>query len=305
MDLYIYTKAPSPAQAIATSLADLASLITALSDPLDSDNQETLARIAQTVDQIVLNDNEPLTLRFYDDSSTLSSWAADSSYGVVVAMGSLASDGTGVLTSCTADTIAAGVRTGTLDLTTQALRGHVQANRDCGNGCWVPLQIRRTDASGNRLTYVQQRFRVPLSVLAAAITSPDPQDSYLTAAEIAAAYEAKSSAYKHIPQPFFGNAVDEQEFGFFYAEVATRIVGMLITAQNAPTGADLTVDLTKAGVEQSKVGTLTAGSNYQRSAFASPLDLAAGENVRLKIKTIGSSHPGGWPVVTLITRSNY
>jgi hypothetical protein len=301
--LYIWTAAPDKAQAVATSLADLNAMIAALADPVDATNAATIARISATLPQLGLNDDEPLELHFYSAVGTEESWPADAANSVSVSLGLLRTDGT--LATTTADTIASTYRTGTLTLTTSALKGYLQGWAKRGFATlW--LHIRRTDSGGLRTTQVLMPVQVSESVLNSGITSPDANQSYLTAAEIAAAYEAKSSAYKLVPLLFAGNATDEQAFGYFYAEVATRVVGMVITAQTAPVGSAITVDLvTVGGVEQSKVATLAAAATYQRTAYATALELAAGAEIRGKIKSVGSGTPGGWLMCYLITRPNY
>lgn len=100
---------------------------------------------------------------------------------------------------------------------------------------------------------------------------------------------------------FSGDAVDESIFGFFYAEFPTVIYGMLLFAQDAPTGADLTVDLVNgAGAEQTKIGTLAAAASRQRTLFGAPLSLAAGDILQAKIKSVGSGTPGQNLTVLLI-----
>lgn len=303
--LYIWTAAPDKAQAAATSVTDLQALIAAHADLTDATNLATLARIAATLPQLGLNDDEPLELHFYDSATTESSWPASAANSLAVSLGLLTTDGTSALASTTADTIASTWRTGTLTLTTAALKSHLQGYARNGFvSLW--LHVRRTDASGLRTTQLLLPVQVSAAVLNSAITSPDPAVSYLTSAEIAAAYEAKASAFKLVPLLFAGNATDEQTFGYFYAEVATRITGMLITAQTAPVGAALTVDLvTTAGTEQSKVATLAAGASYQRTEYATPLDLAAAGAIRAKVKSVGTTTPGGWLMCYLITKPNY
>jgi hypothetical protein len=97
----------------------------------------------------------------------------------------------------------------------------------------------------------------------------------------------------YISMFFSGTATDEQGFGYFKAKAACQIQGMQIFAQVAPTGRNLTLDLINGvGAEQSKVGTLTAGSTVQETTFGTPLTLAAGDVIQLKIKSVGSTEPG-------------
>jgi hypothetical protein len=98
---------------------------------------------------------------------------------------------------------------------------------------------------------------------------------------------------------YTGDAIDEQIFGFFAPSVGVRIIGMAIAAQVAPVGSNLTIDLVNsAGVELARVGTLPAGLQYERSTLV-PLDLVANDFVRAKIKSVGSTTPGGYLHITL------
>lgn len=102
---------------------------------------------------------------------------------------------------------------------------------------------------------------------------------------------------------FFGTLTDEQTFGYFQARVGTEIIGVQLSAQVVPTGADVTVDLVdSSGAELSKVATLAAGESYQATDFGSALQLTASDFVRLKVKTVGSGAAGAYLTATLVTR---
>lgn len=104
---------------------------------------------------------------------------------------------------------------------------------------------------------------------------------------------------------FFGEATDEQVFGFFKAAHPVEVLGVQISAQEAPTGADLTLDLVNAGgVEQTKIGTLAAAASFQETIFPTALALAAGDVVKAKFKTVGSGVAGNGITVTLILKPN-
>jgi hypothetical protein len=105
----------------------------------------------------------------------------------------------------------------------------------------------------------------------------------------------------YVPLPFFGELTDEQVFGYFKANVAVNVIGTLVTAQDAPTGSSATFDIVNgANTEQSLISTLVAGDTEQETIFGSPLTLAAGEVCRAKVKSVGSTLPGGWVTLTLI-----
>lgn len=84
-------------------------------------------------------------------------------------------------------------------------------------------------------------------------------------------------------------------FGNYYAPgtTAVRCIGMQIDSFVPSTGSDIKVDIVNSSnVEQLKIGTLSAGSEYTQIFFASPLAMPAESRWRLKIKQIGSTTPG-------------
>lgn len=100
---------------------------------------------------------------------------------------------------------------------------------------------------------------------------------------------------------FPGTLVDEQVFGIFTADVGVNINQAQISCQTAPTGANVTVDLVNgAGTSLSALATLTAASKDQVTTFASPISVAANGTIRAKIKSIGSTEPGVFLVLTII-----
>jgi hypothetical protein len=193
MELYIYTGAPDKSQAVATSAADLALLVAALADPTAGDNPATLARIAQSIPQLGLNNDEPLTLRFYSSATTEESWPAVVGNSVSVGLGLLTPDGTQALVSTTADTIVSTYRTGTLTLTTAALKNYLGGYARRGFvTLW--LHVRRTAVTtGARTTQVLMPVQVSDAVLNSATTAPDSSTTYYTAAESDARYQPADS----------------------------------------------------------------------------------------------------------------
>lgn len=104
---------------------------------------------------------------------------------------------------------------------------------------------------------------------------------------------------------WFGSLIDETAFGYFYAEQATTILGTQIMAGVAPVGANATFDIIDSGdTEQGLVSTLTAGSKFERTAFSTPLNLAQGDYIRLKVKSIGSTTAGSQLTINLVCRAN-
>jgi hypothetical protein len=106
-----------------------------------------------------------------------------------------------------------------------------------------------------------------------------------------------------VPMLFFGELIENQIFGFFKAPLACRIIGAQITAQVPPEGdqSAVTIDLIDdANAELGKVSTLPDGITEQETIFTTPLQLAAGETVRAKTLTTGTTQPGGYLTMNLI-----
>ncbi len=100
---------------------------------------------------------------------------------------------------------------------------------------------------------------------------------------------------------FTGNAIDEQTFGYFSPPIAARIIGMQIAAQVIPVGGSLTIDLVDSvGNETGRIGTLASGSPFQQTIFGTALDLSANDFVRARIKSVGSTTPGGYLTINLV-----
>lgn len=292
MDLLIYTGALDRSSAAATSASDLTALVGPDAFP-----------------QLVLGTTEPLTAKFLSAASTYESWSGDATYAVTASLGWLTPDGLQVFAEATLSTAISNGKSGELALTTTALCEALRIALGCrprATSVEMVLQLTVTDPSGNRRAYAQLPVtvngRVPNFVPTPANL---PSTAYLTAAEIAALYVAKADARYLAANIFIGSLADETLFGYFYAEKATKILGMQLASGVAPVGADVTVDIVNSSsVEQAKIATLAAGSRNQRTIFGSALELAAGDWVRLKVKSIGSTTPGSQLMANLICQPN-
>ncbi|NIQ01601.1 MAG: hypothetical protein GWM98_15450 [Nitrospinaceae bacterium] len=89
-----------------------------------------------------------------------------------------------------------------------------------------------------------------------------------------------------------GVAIDEEIIldGVTFDQAVT-VTRMDLYAREAPTGADLTLDFLKDQVEQSKISTLAAGTLKQSTAITG-LSYAVGEELGLKVKSVGSTIEG-------------
>lgn len=261
--------------------------------------------------QMVLGNQEALTLNFVDEEGAVPSWVTDAGVSLTVGVGTPDAIGEQLYAATSFLTVSGNTRVGTLDLNTALLRDAAYRLKEsrCGTlpGAWLTLELRKTDASGNRDTIALLPVFILWRVLSASPTIPasDTVSGYITGAEVAATYLAKTDAIHFVPMIFFGSAIDEQVFGYFYAERAAKILGVQMSAQTAPVGATLTIDLVDAnGVEQSQIASLAAGSKEQRTIFASPFSVSAATAWRGKIKSVGSSTPGGYITANLIIQPN-
>jgi hypothetical protein len=141
---------------------------------------------------------------------------------------------------------------------------------------------------------------LPVTVQPKILSGPGSTEGgphYFTAEESDARYGTRL-----VSMLFFGELIEDQLFGFFKAPTAYQIIGAQIAAQIAPEGADVTVDLVNAlNAEQGRIATLADGSSAQETIFGTPLQLAAGTIIRAKILTTGTTQPGGYLNLNLIT----
>ncbi len=181
----------------ATTLADAKLLIAALANPSTPANAATIANVTAKLETLVQSDTgEPMTVSSIDDAAgTISSWVTDVDTAVALGLGNANAGGTGTLAQILEMDVAGSTRTGILELNTIQL---TQAMQMLGCGCsprsarqgFFTLQIRRTDTDGGE-TMALLQVTVAVGVLSVT-PSPMPVDSYLTAAEIAALYVAKT-----------------------------------------------------------------------------------------------------------------
>jgi len=97
---------------------------------------------------------------------------------------------------------------------------------------------------------------------------------------------------KYITFNYEGLCLDESVvIDGFYFSTNVIIAKVTIVARVAPTGANITIDLLKAGVEQTKIATLTAAATYEESIISAGNFLST-DRFGLKIKSVGSTEPG-------------
>jgi hypothetical protein len=107
-----------------------------------------------------------------------------------------------------------------------------------------------------------------------------------------------------VPLLFQGQLTLNQVFGYFKAQQAGQVLGIQISAQEVPTGADVHVRLVDGGaVDQGVQAVLSAGNRVQETIFAQPLPFAAAAVLEGKLTQIGSGAPGAWLTANLICQA--
>lgn len=91
---------------------------------------------------------------------------------------------------------------------------------------------------------------------------------------------------------FGGKAILNQVEGFFRVKSPGNLLGLQLNCQDAPTGANLIVEVVKGGIATGKTAALTAGNKTEETIFGAPLALAIGDIVQFKPTQIGSVKPG-------------
>lgn len=145
MNLYFYK---SRIDLAATSLVDLQAMIGALADESIPANAAIIANVTSKVQALVQADTgEPLSLWFYDNATTPSSWVADAGVTLWVGLGLPNPSGGDSYASTSTTAISGTGRTASLALNTVALSDalrRVIACKPLPAGCFT-LQLRKTE----------------------------------------------------------------------------------------------------------------------------------------------------------------
>lgn len=92
---------------------------------------------------------------------------------------------------------------------------------------------------------------------------------------------------------FAGQLATGQAEGFWRAKAAGSLLGLQLSAQVAPTGADVIVEIYKNGVATGKTAKLTAGQKTEETIFAGgALAIAIGDTIQFRCTQIGSGTKG-------------
>lgn len=104
---------------------------------------------------------------------------------------------------------------------------------------------------------------------------------------------------KSITFPIFGSFVDELViFNGYRFPAAVTVTGVEFHSNEAPTGANATIDLLLDSAEQSRVATLTDGSRDERTNITD-LPVTSSQDFGAKIKSIGSTNPGAGGILVI------
>lgn len=91
---------------------------------------------------------------------------------------------------------------------------------------------------------------------------------------------------------FAGKAVVDQVEGFWRVKAPCQILGLQLNCQDAPTGANLLVDVVLNAAEQTKIAQLTAATKTEETIFGAPLVCAIDDVVQFVPTQVGSGKPG-------------
>ena len=286
MNLHVYTAAPTLSNAVATTASDLAALVAASADPLDTDNAQTLARIAATIPEFTVGDGQALNIYFWQNATTLETWSGLTGHAVTVGLGLLDLNGDQLLTSTTLNVTTNGF-TGTLSLNTDNLISRVRAAVTDGfqkgrwfsspvSGARFPLHIRHVDTNGSYQTVAlwPQMVRDRVLVNAPADSGTQPGSTYLTLAEATALFQARAQGYNAASNASGNTNVSPasnvshhvQIINFSGSGGTTRVVPLLTTGRvagdlidlrlNLPTTANITVEVRNASAAGTLLSTI-------------------------------------------------
>lgn len=126
----------------AVNTSDLATLAAALANPLDETNATALANVTSKVGSLTQGDTGfPLTLYFYDDATTVSSWVANANVTLAVGLGD--PDVNGSFAFASLASLTGSPRTGNLDLSGQNLKSAL--------GGWYGFPTRNARGGGDTM----------------------------------------------------------------------------------------------------------------------------------------------------------
>jgi hypothetical protein len=310
MNLYVYTAAPTLANAVATNLGDLNDLIAASADPLDTDNANTLARIASTIPEMTVGDGQALTVYAYSGTNTLASWSGVAGHSVTVGLGLLDLNGDQLFTAATLNVTTNGF-TGTLSLNTPTLISRVRGaiTDGYGKGRWFsspvtsarfPIHLRHTDTNGSYETIALWSQLVRDRVLTNGSQDSDPQPSttYLTLAEAVALFSPRTQGYNTVSNSSGTTNISPSSNVFHLSQIVnvsgsgntTRVVALLTTGRasgdlvsmrlNLPATSGITAEVRNASDAGTLLSSITTDGSGDDAAIDYVFDGSAWSSLR-------------------------
>lgn len=98
---------------------------------------------------------------------------------------------------------------------------------------------------------------------------------------------------------FDSHLIDEEIFGIFYFPDNASITKIMLFIGEVA-DADITVDILKNDVEQSKISTLSSATVSELTTFGSSVDFLSTDKCSLKIKSCGSDDAPGQSLTAVI-----
>ena len=281
MELYFYTGRIDLA---ATSLADLASLISALADESDPTNAATIDKVVGKIQPLVQSDTgETITLKFYDDATTPAAWAADSGVPLAIGLGYQDANQSYVFTSTATTEIVSTYRTATLALNTARLQSELSKwlGMSVSHARYGPrfyLHLRKTEDS-----LAETVALLPVQVLPGVLTNPvvdQEATQYITNAELTAAISAATTAERTASATLTNK--DLSAASNTYRAATTSAIGAveLATSAEATTGTSSTLIPTVSGA--ANVARMLAGFTTQDRTSSARVDQSALDQIRSK-----------------------
>ena len=132
-------------------------------------------------------------------------------------------------------------------------------------------------------------------------SNADPIDYNATVRIPASA--AGGNVSDQLPFELSGDLQAGTTFGYWIPSAMVSLIGAQVSAQDAPTGSDVILEVYKNGSATGKTVTLSGGDSVVAIAFPSSLLVNAGDTVTLHINQVGSTTPGSF-VTVILTYNN-
>jgi hypothetical protein len=134
-------------------------------------------------------------------------------------------------------------------------------------------------------------------------STPDPiAAEYVTTTQLAA-YLATANSRPVVTLNYFGDAVATRETSAYAPVVDETIVALQASAQVAPVGDALTIELYVEDTATGETVSIAAGATFGTATISGGLDVDAADVVHGRITNVGSTTAGGYVTLNLITKA--